>query len=77
MNKKEKEARRYAKNIIQKAREEQNRLLSELELLRLIRIEADRIKKQLIEECSELKRKVKEEVKAIRESEEKKYGLSI
>ena len=77
MNKKEKEARRYAKNIIQKAREEQNRLLSELELLRLIRIEADRIKKQLIEECSELKRKAKEEAKAIRESEEKKYGLSI
>lgn len=67
MNRKQKEAKRYAKNIIQKARKESRRLLSESYLLKCIQVEADKIKKQLLDECLELKRKAKEEAKAIRE----------
>jgi len=67
MNRKQKEAKRYAKNIIQKARKESRRLLSESYLLECIQVEADKIKKQLLDECLELKRKAKEEAKAIRD----------
>lgn len=67
MNRKQKEAKRYAKNIIQKAREKSWRLLSESYLLECIRAEADKIKKQILDECLELKRKAKEEAKAIKE----------
>lgn len=68
MNKKLKETRRNAKRIIQKAKEIQKKLLSESELLRLIQIETDKIKKQLLEECQEMKRKAKEEVAKIHDN---------
>lgn len=67
MKRRQKEVKRYAKNIIQKAREKSRRLLSESYLLECIRAEADKIKKQILDECLELKRKAKEEAKAIRE----------
>ena len=40
-------------------------MLRESELLRLIQIEADKIKKQILKKCPEIKRKAKEEVEKI------------
>ena len=57
MNIKLKKTRRNAKKIIQKAREKNQRLLSESYLLKCIQEEANKIKQQVLNECKEIKHK--------------------
>ena len=62
MNRKLKETRRNAKRIIQEAKRERIKILSESEILHLIQIEADKIRQQVLEDCLEMRRKAKEEI---------------
>ena len=61
MKKEVKKARAKAKNIIQKAFKERNKLLSESALMEAMRIEAEKIKQKIIEDCTKLKQLAKEE----------------
>ena len=62
MNKRVKEAKRKAKNIIQKALRERYKILSESELMKCMKAEADKIKQKILEDCKEIKQLAKEEI---------------
>ena len=60
------EAQQKAEKIIADAQGEANRLLSESDILRSVKKEAENIKEQVINDCEEIKRKALDEADAIR-----------
>ena len=60
------EAQQKAEKIIADAQGEANRLLSESDILRGVRKEAEKIKEQVINDCEEIKRKALDEAENIR-----------